>query len=156
MYSCSACGYTTSHLCNLRAHLVRKKPCSTNIELILESKQKYLDTKTSYVKRENPAKCDKCDKVLKHRTSLYRHLQTCNGKSSSIDKSIEVIVTNLQNEVTDLKNQLEFRSKATQIENIDSTIVRLGRLVDTQKYFYLKEEFYQKLFLFSQLKYLES
>ena len=69
-YSCEPCDFTTDNKTDYERHLTRKK----HIE-----KTQYCEQMSS---KPDPNKCPSCNKLFKHRTSVYKHIIRCKPVSS--------------------------------------------------------------------------
>jgi len=114
IYKCKNCEYETTKKCNFIKHLSTLKHVSNNLNIF---------------------KCNNCNKIYKHKSSLWRHQQQCLNKFNCLncydfDENEEIIdrensyidsdlIVQLINENKELKNLLMEQAKqTTEIKNI--------------------------------------
>lgn len=94
-YTCPRCGYETVQKSSIRAHYLRKKPCSPHLSSkSLDELIKDLDTP-----KDCNFHCSACSKGFRSRQSLHRHNKTCT-------KNDNITITNLQREIDELRRMV--------------------------------------------------
>ena len=90
-YECSLCEYTSSRLSLYTRHLSTQKHLKHSVKQILPN---------TACEISNKFVCDKCSKVYKDRSGLWRHSNKCNVKKDS------VIIELLLKEMVEIKNNI--------------------------------------------------
>ena len=100
-YKCLSCNFSTNHKPNYERHLktMKHKKCSTNVALCSS--------------KETIHQCKYCKKVLKHHSSLYRHIKHYCKKNTN-----EKIIQDKYNQIENMQKQIDILTSKLQNQNI--------------------------------------
>ena len=129
-YNCKCCDFFTNHKTKFKRHLGTKKhlKCSNNVEKC--SNDVALCSISSLP--EKVYKCKYCQKVLKHHTSLSRHIKyTCKKNEdedlkelarlmNEKDKQLVEMMQDKEKQLEKMQKQIEKLSNKLQIQNINN------------------------------------
>lgn len=100
LHICIACDYSTHIICNMRKHLLAKRPCASHDHpSYLLMKEKYLVKKdTGTQEHTSGVSCPHCNKHFKWKTSIYKH------KCKQIHSNLASTVSDLHKAVDTLRS----------------------------------------------------
>ena len=137
-FVCNRCGYESSTKGNLVRHLISITPCSPLVQDICRSIQH--NKLTTVVRPDVTFKCNLCNSVYNHASSLSKHKKTCK-LTTNIDEneaSTSLQVTN-EDEKQQYINQIsaltiELQQKSNTIDNLKLEIAFLKNKKNEQFY----------------------
>ncbi len=112
IYTCKCCHFTTKIKTHYANHLKTKKhqKCSSNVALCSSNVALCSSNETIH-------QCKFCKKVLKHRSSLYRHISKyC--KQNTNENELLQLVQDKYNQIENMQKQIDILTSKLNNQNI--------------------------------------